>query len=324
MKNCVLKTLLILSIILSFSVKAADAIPASAEQTARETGSVSTTDIKESEADIIKRFSLKNKFQRSPEAQIRTFYKNYVKYSEQNNEEKLKSLYSDVFINNDGFNKNTVFKMMEQSIDAYKDITYNSNIENIFAEDNYAMVDVHEFAMGSTTKKNNEIDDYGLITSDIYYTDYLRKEGNKWKITATVIKSEKVSLKYGEAKSMPVDITAPKLVPENCEYDVKVKIDSPDGVLVIGSIVNDRIVFPHSQKKDVFKSLKSDVLERVVRANNNGNNEYVSATIGITRASIEPPKVMFKMTGMAFVMSRVNIINENRDTDIKELVNETK
>ena len=55
MKNCVLKTLLILSIILSFSVKAAGAIPASAEQTARETGSVSTTDIKESEADIIKR-----------------------------------------------------------------------------------------------------------------------------------------------------------------------------------------------------------------------------------------------------------------------------
>ena len=137
-------------------------------------------------------------------------------------------------------------------------------------------------------------------------------------------KVEKVSLKYGEAKSMPVDITAPKLVPENCEYDVKVKIDSPDGVLVIGSIVNDRIVFPHSQKKDVFKSVKSDVLERVVRANNNGNNEYVSATIGITRASIEPPKVMFKMTGMAFVMSRVNIINENKDTDIKELVNETK
>lgn len=312
MKNTFLKTLLIFTFIAFFALNSAEAIPASAEQTARETGSVSATEIKDSEADIIKRFSLKNKFQRSPENQIKSFYKNYIKYSETNNVEKLKSLYSDSFVNNDGFDKTTIFKMLEQSLDSYKDITYNTSIDKIYTEGNYAVVDVHEFAMGTTTKKNDEINDYGLITSDLYYTDYLRKEGNKWKIVSTNINNEKVSLKYGEAKSMPVDITAPKVVPEGCEYDVKVSIDSPDGVLVIGSIINDEIVFPYIQTKDVFKSVKSDVLERIVKANKNKNNEYVSATIGITRASIEPPNLMFKMTGIAFVMSRVNVFPQKK------------
>ena len=214
MKNTFLKTLLIFTFIAFFALNSAEAIPASAEQTARETGSVSATEIKDSEADIIKRFRLKNKFQRSPENQIRSFYKNYIKYSETNNVEKLKSLYSDSFVNNDGFDKTTIFKMLEQSLDSYKDITYNTSIDKIYTEGNYAVVDVHEFAMGTTTKKNDEINDYGLITSDLYYTDYLRKEGNKWKIVSTNINNEKVSLKYGEAKSMPVDITAPKVVPE--------------------------------------------------------------------------------------------------------------
>lgn len=310
MKNVLFKTLLILAFVSFINIQSVIAIPASVEKTARETGSVSTTDIKDSEADVIRRFSIKNKFQRSPESQIKSFYNNYIKYSEKNNVEKLKSLYSDSFVNNDGFDKETIFKMMEQSADAYKDITYNTVIDNIYVEGNYAVVDVHEFAMGTTTKKNIETDDFGLITSDLYYTDYLRKEGNKWKIISTYIKSEKVALKYGEAKSMPVDIIAPKSVPEGCEYDVKVNIESPDGVLVIGSIINDQIVFSHVQTKDVFKSVKSDVLERIVKANNNSNNEYVSSTIGITRASIEPPKLLFQMTGIAFVMSRVNVINK--------------
>ena len=321
MKNSIFKTFLILAFMSLLNLQTVIAIPASAEQTARETGSVSTAEIKDNEADIIRRFSIKNKFQRSPENQIKSFYKNYIKYSEKNNVEKLKSLYSDIFVNNDGFDKQTIFKMMEQSSDAYKDITYNTSIENIYTEDNYAVVDVHEFAMGSTTKKNYETDDYGLITSDMYYTDYLRKEGNKWKIISTNIKSEKVALKYGEAKSMPVDITAPKTVPAGCEYAVIVSLESPEGVVVIGSIVNDQIVFPYVQKKDVYKSVKSDILERIVRSNTNKNNEYVSATIGITRASIEPPNLMFKMTGIAFIMSRVNVV-ENKKANIQEVLNE--
>lgn len=324
MRTNILKTFFVLFTFCIVNMQTVFAIPASVEKNARETGVVSTSDIRDSEAEIIKRFSLKKKLQRSPENQIKSFYKNYVKYSEKNDAEKLKSLYSDSFVNNDGFNKSTIFEMMAQSADAYKDVVYNNNVEKIFTDGNYAVVDVHEFAMGTTTNKNEKINDYGLITSDMYYTDYLRKENNKWKIISTTIKSEKLLLKYGETKAMAVDITAPQMVPSGCEYDVKVSVDSPDGVLVIGSIVNDEIVYPHSQKKDVYRSVKSDVLERVVRANTNGRNEYVSATIGLTRASIEPPNVLFKMTGMALIMTRVNTAFDKSNGIKKEVLVDKK
>lgn len=313
MKKNILKSLFITVFILSINLNIANAIPAAAEKTARETGSVSATEIAEEEAVIIKKFSFKNKLQRSPENQIKSFYKNFFKYSEKDEVEKLKSLYSETFINSDGFNKNTIFKMMSESADVYKDITYSSNIEKISADENYAVVDVHEFAMGSTTKKNEEVDDYGIITSDLYYTDFLKKEGNKWKIISTRINNEKLALKYGEAKTMPVTITAPSLVPAGSEYDARVDIKSPDGVLVIGSIINEPIVYPQVKGKEVFRSVKSDILERVIKANNDNYNEYVSATIGLTRATIEPPNVLFKMAGMALVMSRVNVVSERNN-----------
>ena len=47
------------------------------------------------ETDIIKRVSLRDKFKRSPEAQINSFFKKYNRYSSKNNIEKLKELYSD-------------------------------------------------------------------------------------------------------------------------------------------------------------------------------------------------------------------------------------
>lgn len=308
----IFKSLLILVCAFVITAQSSTAVPAASEKTANVQMSVKADEIQDDEAEIIKKFSFKDKFQRSPEAQIKSFYNDFNKYSEKNEIEKLKSLYSDSYVNNDGFNKNTIFKMMTQAADAYKDIEYTTTIEKISVEGNYAVVNVHEFAMGTTSKKQEEINDYGLVSSDLYYTDYLKKEGNKWKIASTYVNAERVALKYGEAKLMPIDITAPRLVTAGSEYDVKVSAKSPNGVLVIGSIVNEPIVYPQVQKKDVFKSVKSGVLERVLKSNEENHNEYAAVTVGVTRASIEPPDVIFNMTGMAFVMSRVNVQSEDK------------
>ncbi len=270
------------------------------------------------ETDIIKRISLRDRFQKSPEAQIRNFFKRYNRYSERNNIEKLKDMYADDYVNNDGFNKNTVFELIQMASDAYKDVSYTTQIDSIKVTGNYATVKAHETAKGTTSKKVDRINDYGQIISDIYYTDYLKKEGNKWQITATVVTSEYVSLTYGEAKNMVIELSAPEAVPEGSEYEVCVKTISPDGAFVVGSIVNDQIVFPQVDTKDVFRSVKSDELARILTSNKEKNNEYATVSLAITRAQIEPSSVILNMTGMAFVMKRVNVIKINENVKLEK------
>lgn len=310
MKNRIIFGLLVAVCCFSINTNAY-AITAAAEKTEQLSATVNVTDISEDEADVIKKFSFRDKLQRSPQAQIKSFYKDFNKYSEKSDIEKLKNLYADSYMNNDGFDKKTIFIMMDKAKDAYKDVQYTTTLDKIVVNGNYATVDIHEIAIGTTTKKQEEINDYGLVSSDIYSTDYLKKEGNKWKIVSSEIKSEKVSLKYGETKNMPIELIAPEAVGAGSEYDVKVITKSPDGVLVIGSIVNEPVTYPQAQKKDVFKSVKKEVIERVLTANKDNKNEYAAVTIGVTRASIEPPRVVFDMTGMAFVMSRVNVYHKN-------------
>ena len=302
-------------LILMLCQNQAQAISTVVEKAKDTTATINTTEILESESEVIKKFCFKNKLQRTPEAQIRSFYKNFNKYTQKNEIDKLKEMYSDSYINNDGFDKHTIFTMAEKASGAYKDIEYKTTIEKISVDGNYAVVDVNEFAIGSTANEHEEIGDTGLVSSDLYYTDYLQKEGNKWKIIATTMRQEKVALKYGETKGMPIEVIAPKLVPENTEYTVKVKTDTPNGCLVVGSIVNEPIVYPQVQKKDNYRSVKSGELERVLRANKDGNNEYAAITLGITRATIEPPEVVFNMTGMAFIITRVNIYKKNVKED---------
>ncbi|HIS89610.1 TPA: nuclear transport factor 2 family protein [Candidatus Avigastranaerophilus faecigallinarum] len=320
--NC-LYIIVVLAVMLSFNSKSL-AVPSMPQKDANINVAVSAEDDDFEETDIIKRVSLRDKFKRSPEAQINSFFKKYNRYSSKNNIEKLKELYSDDYINNDGFNKETIFKMMEMASGAYKDVSYVTEIESIKVEGNYAVVKAHELATGETIKVIEKLKDTGSITSEIYYTDYLRKDGNKWKIIATDINSEKVELKYGEAKNMIVDICAPQKVPEGSEYEVTMKTKTPDGVFAVGSIVNEPIVYPQVQAKDVFRSIKSETLSRILKANKDKNNEYATVSIAITRAQVQPPSLVLNMTGMAFVMKRVNVLSLNKNVKLDKEKNDVK
>ena len=185
------------------------------------------------------------------------------------------------------------------------------------------MVKLHEIATGMTSQKASQLNDYGFICSDLYFTNHLRKEDGKWKIMASEIETEQVALKYGEAKNMKVNIQAPKVVPTGSEYEVSVRVDAPDGVLIVGSIVNEQIKFPQSQEKDVLRAIKYEELARILKANTENYNEYAAVSLGLTRPRIEPPSVVIDMTGMAIVMSRVNVLPVNPVID-KEIKNGAK
>ena len=269
------------------------------------------------ETELIKRFSLKDKFKKSPENQIRDFFKKYNRYSAKNRIDKLKEMYTDDYVNNDGFNKNIVFEMMEMASSAYKEVSYTTEIEKIEIDGNYAVVVAKEIASGETEKVLDKINDTGSINSEIRFVDYMKKEGNNWKISATEVIFEKVVLAYGEAKSLPVDISAPNCVPAGSNYDVSLKITVPENMFLVASIANDKIVFPQEQTSDVFRAVKNDELARILKANKTNNNEYATASLALTRAKVEPSSVVLNMTGMAFVMKRVNVLSINDNVKLK-------
>ena len=164
-----------------------------------------STEVSELNADeekAIKKFNLKEKLQRAPETQIRNFYKKFNKYSEKNKVEKLKTLYSDTYINNDGIDKATIFNMMNEASSAYQNVNYETEIKEIKVDGNYARVEAVEIATGETTKSYPNLQGIGSIDSKILYTDYLKKEAGKWKIISTDIREEDVALKYCRAKLM--------------------------------------------------------------------------------------------------------------------------
>lgn len=272
---------------------------------------VQTDELENEDTDIIKKITLKNKFKRSPEAQIESFYKKYNRYSQNNDIKKLKEMYSDIFVNNDGFDKNTIFKLMQEASDSYKNVVYDTQIQNIDVNELYATVTAKEIAKGETAHKTDKIDDYGVVSSELIYKNYLRKENGKWKIISAEIISETISLKYGEAKKTNISIYAPRVIPEGSEYEAKVRIEAPDGCFVVGSIVNEQIKYPQSNANDVLRAVKSTELARLLTSNNEKHNEYATVSLGITRPHVELPSVIIDMTGMAIVMQRVNVVQKN-------------
>ena len=271
-----------------------------------------------SEKDIIKRLSIKDKLQKTPEVQIRDFIKKYNRYSEQNKFDKLKELDTENFVNNDGFDRETLFKMIQTATTSYKNIKYTTDIKEIKVNGKYATVKAHETASAQSDKISEKIDDTGIVVSEIDYVDYLVKEGNKWKIQVSEIQSEEVSMKYGEAKNMKVEINVPLCVSAGAQYEADVWANTPDGSFALGSIVNERITYPQDNVKDIFRAIKSEKLSRVLTANNKNDNEYVTVSIALTRAEVEPTAININMTGAAFAMKRVNVVSFNKMDNNKD------
>lgn len=314
MKKFNLLFLLIFSTLMIFSLNQVYASTVMPQKDVSVSITVEADEDNNDDNNVIKKIGLKSKFQRSPESQIKNFIKKYNKYSANNDVEKLKAMYTDDYVNNDGFNRDTIFKLMEEAFGTYKNVEYKTEIESIQINGNYAVVKAHEIATGETVNLVKKINDTGAITSDIHYIDYLKKVGNEWKISAGDVTYEKVELKYGEAKNVPVDINAPECVPEGSEYEVSIKTILPEGegIFAVGSIVNEEIIFPQSQSKDVFRAIKYEELARILKANTNKHNEYATVSIALSRTKYEPTSLVLDMTGMAFIMKRVNVLSVNK------------
>ena len=71
---------------------------------------------------------------------------------------------------------------------------------------------------------------------------------------------------------------------------------------------------------EAFRQLtEENQLERVFRANNKNINEYATASIGIAKAeTFDKSKTRVYLSGVAFLMTRVNIIPKNEYITIED------
>lgn len=233
----------------------------------------------------------------------------------------LSSLYAKDFTNSDGFNKEVYFKLIKETWETYPDIIYKTHINNIEFSDNYATVVVDETAIATSKETVGELSVIGELYSTSKCVYFLEKQGTKWVISSEKILDETSTLKYGNARYSKIELSAPKQIGANQDYTATLKVTAPKDSAVIASISKENIVYPQTKAEDAFRRLTGDnILERVFHSNSENVNEYTVASVGITRAepTYTPDEVRVYMGGLAFIMTRVNVVPKNKFVKIED------
>ena len=226
----------------------------------------------------------------------------------------LSSLYAKEFVNSDGFDKEVYFKLIKETWDTYPDISYKTQINKIEVGENYATVYVDEVAVATSKETVEELTVIGELYSTSKCVYYLEKQGSKWLISSEKVLDETSTLKYGDARYADIDLNVPKQIGAGKEYTASLNVVTPIDSVIIASISKENIVYPQTKSEDAFRKLTDNsVLERVFTSNKNNVNEYAVASVGITRAeSVSDTQARIYMGGLAFIMTRINVIPENK------------
>ncbi|MFI3300877.1 MAG: hypothetical protein R3Y28_05585 [Candidatus Gastranaerophilales bacterium] len=257
-------------------------------------------------------------------------------YSNEHDIDKLTTLYSEKFVNSDGFNKEVYFKLIEDTWISYPDIKYASKINNIDIVGNNATIYVEENAYAIEKSYSDDEETQGQLFSLGECVYFVEKIGEKWFLIGEKIIKETSVLKYGDAKSIYIDLSVPAQVAAGQEYTATLKVNTRSNELALASINNEEITYPQSHKEDNYRKLsESNTLERVFIANSNNTNEYATASVGIATSEIyDKTKLKVYMSGLAFIVTRLNVLPQNNFVDLEkakiekttkvEVINENK
>lgn len=260
-----------------------------------------------------------NRIQKTTISEIKALFGEQTKQANKHSLVGLQSMYSKDFVNSDGFNYDTYMKMVEETWETYPDIFYQTEIKNIDYTDNYASVEVIEKAFASPSEIIGNFKAVGEMYSESKCVYHLEKHGTIWLIASEQILEENSSLKFGDARYMNIALDAPLQTGAGKNYTVTLKADIKKEYSAIASISKENIVYPQTKSEDVFRRVSNDnVLERVFVSNKNNVNEYAFASVALTHAEkVDENHVRVYMSGLAFVMTRINVIPENKYVDMK-------
>lgn len=244
----------------------------------------------------------------------------HLKYANCYNLDGLKSLYANNYSNADGLSRDIYFDLIKKTWESYPDIKYNLCIKDIEINSNTAIAQVIEYVTATTNSKSGIVKEKGLLESSSSCIYYFEKINNEWLITSDHIIYEKTFLRYGSAKDINIDLIAPCQIQANTQYTSTLEIQPPKNSLIIASIGQEVITYPQKVAEEVFRKLPEDgVLERVFKSNDKNINEYAVASFGVTKAEINKgTEIKIYVTGLGFVMSRINVIPKNEFVKVAE------
>lgn len=262
-----------------------------------------------------------NKLEKDAIKEIKALFDLQTKYTNEYDLKKLASLYADNYMDNDGYSKKVYFKLIQETWESYPDITYTTEIKNIKVNGDYAVVETNESAVATDDEDSELISAHGELNSTATCVYYLKRINQRWVISAEQVLEEQSTLKYGDARFVKMELNAPALIGAGEEYTAELKVDLPKDQIVIASINKERIVQPVKKDEEIFKQLPEEqILERVFTSNTDNINEYAVASVGITKSEkVNGEMMKVYMNGLAFLITRVNVVPKNNFVNIEEL-----
>ena len=259
-------------------------------------------------------FVQKNSEQKK-ENEIVRFINKQVKYANKTDLKRFISTYDDSYLSNDGIDKEKYESLVKDVWSSFKDIKYGVSIKNIeILDENNAKVELIE----TTYAEINLSKAYqGELKSKADSVYYLKKdESKRWKVVSDKVLNELTTMLYGTAKNLDIKITVPQKVETNSDYTASLEFALPQDCFAVASIVADKVEYPQKPVKEVFRVLPEDnILERIFTSNTENSDEYVIATVGLTKTAIKDLNIQLSLTGFGYAIKRVNVVDKEVEDD---------
>lgn len=258
---------------------------------------------------FIQSVSAKN-FIGKDERAVRNLIKSQVHYANKMDLKKLVSTYDKNYINGDGLNLDLYSNLVQDIWNSYGDIEYNVFVKSVNIENDKAIANVIEKSNANVRASRLLTGKLTSVSNSVYY---FNKTAKGWKVVSDKVLDETTSLMYGEAANLNIKMTVPKEVEPDTEYSAILEFEPPKNMLAIASLASDRVEYPQKQTQEVFRALPEDnILERLFISNSENFNEYIVASIGLTKTSVDDLSVKLSLTGFGYLIKRVNVIGADK------------
>ena len=254
-------------------------------------------------------------FDRSDEASLRRVIKSQIKYANHTDLKKLISTYDKDYVNGDGLTLDVYSKLVRDIWDTYKDIEYDIVVKNISVTDDKAVAEVTETSHADVVASHVIPGKLESVSNSVYY---FKKTEKGWKVVSDKVLNETTSLLYGDALGLDIKLTVPEKIQPDTEYSAILEFVPPENTIAIASLASDRVEYPQKPTQEVFRALPEDnILERLFTSNNDNFNEYIVASIGLTKTAVDDLSVKLSLSGFGYLIKRVNVTEGAVQPDVK-------
>lgn len=255
----------------------------------------------------------------SEERAVKKVLNSQVKFANKTDFDKFISTYDKQYVNSDGFNLEVYSSLVKDIWKTYDSIKYGIKIKNISVENDKAVAELTETSYAEIPVSEKYTGELKSESNSVYY---LKKIDGEWKVVSDSVIDETTTMLYGEARNLDIKLTVPTQIPALTEYSAMLEFTPPKETYAVASIASDKVEYPQKPAKEVYRVLPEDnILERLFTSNGDNLNEYVIATIGLTKAAVEDLNLKLSLTGFGYAIKRVNVIPQDKLTTTDESKN---